>query len=938
MFKAQQQIKSSLSDVGYSSNMFLRNVNFVKTGGGTHKTDLVAYSNHIRKDSDTAVIAIKRFDNVEKLTFEDIKPFRSIATPIIIFYESKPNKNYSEPLLRTVGLSKNNATFKDRVLRQKPIPISSFSNFVKDNHTTFSPRRLESVKWGAEQLSLFDVTPDLLGQAFRIINNELITHFQNGVNEVLTKSSYLNPKRIIEYAIKFLGARILRDKKKLDWSLSDLNEFLSDANQYLPDYFSIPANNIGCIKPLFKRLHSGYDLSQVSIDMVGEIYETFYVDDKTREKAGIHYTQSRLASTLLNRIPVEEIEPNKRILWDPTCGSGSLLAAGYERLTKAQYLNASPNKRHQELVSKIYGNDKDQIATMIAKMTLMLFHPPHKNNWKLTNIDIERQDLRKTSLNALGKNPSIIVANPPFGGIGTQSDQYNVKRSKAQRDRSAFILSKCLNQLTDGGLMGIILTETILDQKNEREIRNSILKNSEILDQWTIPPHWFPGVNRNALAWIIRKQQPKKSFAVILPWSDVPIVGQKPKLKGVLKLDIDNPPTSFVSSFFIDILIKIENKKNSIGKFFTIKNGFRHPQLLTTEKTEGAYPYSGNAKGTDPFTDIRNKNRGWVNLAPADEQDNNFDSKNQRKQLRKIIEKNPPSVLFRNARNTHGSSNNIHWSSIALIDLPENGEKCVAPSESFHSVFPKEDNRETQNIFACALWAILNHPVASFYIHEKQNIQWVRVETLRNFPLPNKWDLGTAKILSKLSTNLIEESRRINIGYNKNIIDILTKLDDLIYELYEISKEDRHKIESNLQFSSRPGICKIVENYHSNNIIQADRLIILYDDDIKKTTFEVLDIDYNKQKILLAIDGIKEFPEGKNPATDGMWFNFTPLMPGWLYKIGKVGWVELTTGIYSKLINQPECYIIDFKPFKNAFISHDDINHELMVLMDNKEA
>jgi hypothetical protein len=687
---------------------------------------MVAYSSSIRQDSDTAVISVKGTENTDKIQFDsEISPFRALATPVIVLAEYKKVRGMAEPRVRTVGLCKDAATFKREKAKSKIIPLSRFEEYLRDRQQFFTPRRLEKAKLVPEQLTLFDIAPNLIGQAIQIANKELVSRFEKGIGEVLKTTNEKYKRSVINAAIAILGARILRDRLKTDWPLiSGAFKLLTAANRFLPEYFKVPKGIAERLDPLLDRLPATFDFSQVSLDMVGKFYASAFVTKELRDQWGIHYTKSLLAKTLLRRMPIEKLPPDNRILADPTCGSGSLLVAGYERLANAAYLSIPQDERHQRLVSTIFGNDKDEFAVKIARMTLMLFHPPHKNNWKVTHFDAEKDNFGRKWTKKIKVTPTIIVANPPFGGEGGGASNTAKPRTRNQLDRSALILNHCLDILPEDGLMGIILTETVLDQQLVKSTRHRILQECQILEQWDIPVGWFDDVNRPAIAWVLRKTAPSSNKFYVPSLSDVPSLGRDAKLHGTIHIDITNPPEHLVPTVFDDILSKIETSPNRIEDYYIVMNGFQPLKgKVAQEKFEKAHPWSGNAEGTEPYSDLRKSNNGWLELVDA-----NFGEKSQRLKLRKHLEQNEPMVMLRANRNAPWT---YKWSSVALIDIPDNSRKVVAPYESFDATFSKSESEIDKKNYTYALWALLNHPIASLWFHERQRGHKIPINNYR---------------------------------------------------------------------------------------------------------------------------------------------------------------------------------------------------------------
>jgi len=932
-------ISSAFQQVGYSEKekMLLRDIRFVGEGEKSHEADMVAYSSPIRQDSDTAVISVKGTENTDKIQFDsEISPFRALATPVIVFAEYKKIRGMAEPRVRTVGLCKDAATFKRKKTKSEIIPLSRFEEYLKDRQQFFTPRRLEKAKLVPEQLTLFDVAPNLIEQAFEIASKELVNRFEKGVAEVIKSTNDRYKQSVINAAIAILGARILRDRLKENWSLTSGVELLSSANRILPEYFKVPKGIAEKLDPLLDRFPVAFDFSQVSLDMVGKFYASAFVTKELRNQYGIHYTKSLLAKTLLRRMPIEELPPDNRILADPTCGSGSLLMAGYERLANAAYLSIPQDERHQRLVSTIFGNDKDEFAVKIARMTLMLFHPPHKNKWKVTHFDAEKDNFGRRWTKEIKETPTIIVANPPFGGAGGSISNVTQPRTRHQRDRSALILNHCLNILPEGGLLGIILTETVLDQQLVKTSRNRVLKECQIIEQWDIPVGWFDNVERPAIAWVIRKTAPSSKMVYVRSLSDVPSPGREAKLQGTIHIDVTSPPENLVPTVFDGILSKIETSPNRIKDHYVVKNGLQPLKAkIKDKKSNTTHPWSGNAKGTDPYSDLSSGNNGWLELI-----DKNFRIRAKGTSLRKHLEGNEPMVMLRANRNIPWQNK---WSSVSLIDVTnETKKKVVAPSENFDATFSKSTKIVDKKRYIYALWAVLNHPLSSLWFHERLRVQKIPIKNYREkFPLPSNWNIEEIQSLASIAKKLIDAKRNMSSKPlfepqdNLKIKDMVKEIDDVIYQMYEIKKSDRRRIEAWFGGEQRP-LLKSISQSKKPDKTNNNGSSINYEEAEWETTCETLELRFKDNLIRLVIDGLMEDSEDIESAEDGIWLKIIPAMPGWLLEKGAVGWVELTTDSAKRLKQSPEKYIVGFHLHKNAYKTQDEIDKDLQSILDTE--
>ena len=169
----------------------------------------------------------------------------------------------------------------------------------------------------------------------------------------------------------------------------------------------------------------GYDVAQVTFDalrhnvtfrsftneMLGHFYENAFVDQQLRRELGIYYTPQSIAKRILTRLPIEDIPPYDRVIFDGSSGSGNLLLAGYERLSDLLPHGWDRDKKHEYLVQRLYGVDVDQFAAQVAGLSLFFIDLPAGDAW-----DVRAADFLTPGSTKLPKPPTILVGNPPFKG------------------------------------------------------------------------------------------------------------------------------------------------------------------------------------------------------------------------------------------------------------------------------------------------------------------------------------------------------------------------------------------------------------------------------------------------------------------------------------------------------------------------------------------
>jgi type I restriction enzyme M protein len=230
------------------------------------------------------------------------------------------------------------------------------------------------------------------------------------------------------------------------------------------------ARNETIIK-IIEELHEKLSQKDYSQDELGDAYE--YLISKfassSGKKAGEFYTPS-CVSTILAKL-VSFKHSNSAIkkhsitsVYDPTCGSGSLLCNVYNTM--------------QGEVGKIYAQEKNHTSYNLARMNLFL----HKI--KYNNFDIALGDTL-VNPNFLNTKFEAIVANPPFSldwepDLISAEDERFINYPKPPKSNAdlAFVVH-CLHLLKDDGTAAIILPHGVLFRGNkEKEIRKAILHSN----------------------------------------------------------------------------------------------------------------------------------------------------------------------------------------------------------------------------------------------------------------------------------------------------------------------------------------------------------------------------------------------------------------------------------------------------------------------------
>lgn len=227
------------------------------------------------------------------------------------------------------------------------------------------------------------------------------------------------------------------------------------------------------------------------IDILGDAYEYMISQFAAGagKKAGEFYTPQEVSQILA------EIVTNGKVrlkdVYDPTCGSGSLL------------LRTAQNGK----ADAIYGQEKNPTTFNLCRMN-MLLHGIKYNNFNIQNGDtLEADTFGEKQFDA-------IIANPPFSATWSAAAKFNnddrfskagVLAPKSKADY-AFILHM-IYHLNDSGTMACIAPHGVLFRgAAEGKIRQYLIENKNYVDAIIgLPANIFYGTSIPTCILVLKK-------------------------------------------------------------------------------------------------------------------------------------------------------------------------------------------------------------------------------------------------------------------------------------------------------------------------------------------------------------------------------------------------------------------------------------------------
>jgi type I restriction enzyme M protein len=241
-----------------------------------------------------------------------------------------------------------------------------------------------------------------------------------------------------------------------------------------------------------------FQLEDSESDVLGDAYEYLIGQfaSGAGKKAGEFYTPPQVSKVLAKIVTTGK----KRLksVYDPTCGSGSLL------------LRVA---REVESVGDYYGQEMNRTTYNLARMNMIL-HGVHYRNFDLKQEDTLEQPQHG------GMRFEAIVANPPFSAnwsankLFESDDRFSQYGKLAPSSKADFaFVQHMLHHLDENGTMAVVLPHGVLFRGGaEGHIRQYLIQERNWLDEVIgLPANIFYGTSIPTCVLVLKKcrEQPE---------------------------------------------------------------------------------------------------------------------------------------------------------------------------------------------------------------------------------------------------------------------------------------------------------------------------------------------------------------------------------------------------------------------------------------------
>jgi type I restriction enzyme M protein len=349
-------------------------------------------------------------------------------------------------------------------------------------------------------------------------------------------------------------------------------------------------------------------------DLLGDAYEYLmrHFSIESGKSKGQFYTPSEVSQILAKVVGIKEDTPQDATVYDPTCGSGSLLLKANDEAIRGL---------------SIFGQESDVATSALARMNMILHNNATAKIWKGNTLSDPQW---KDASNQL-KTFDYAVANPPFSNknwtssINPNNDLYGrfTWGIPPEKNGDYTFLLHIIKSLKSTGKGAVILPHGVLFRGNaEANIRENLIKQGYIKGIIGLPANLFYGTGIPACIIIIDKEHAQKAVTSFNEGDeDLPTITGRPIFmidasKGFIKDGNKNRLRSqdihkIVDVFNKGILLEGFSRLVPLDVIATNDYNLNIPRYIDSSEPEDLHDLSAHLQGGIPNRDIDALEHYW---------------------------------------------------------------------------------------------------------------------------------------------------------------------------------------------------------------------------------------------------------------------------------------------------------------------------------------
>ncbi len=348
-------------------------------------------------------------------------------------------------------------------------------------------------------------------------------------------------------------------------------------------------------------IFEGLDLSSNRADgddLLGDAYEYLmrHFATESGKSKGQFYTPSEVSRILSKVIGINKNTPQDATVYDPTCGSGSLLLKASDEAPRGL---------------SIFGQEMDNATSALARMNMILHNNATAKIWKGNTIS----DPQWKEANGQLKTFDFAVANPPFSnknwtnGINPKEDEFDRFSwgIPPEKNGDYTFLLHIIKSLKSTGKGAVILPHGVLFRGNaEARIRENLIKQGYIKGIIGLPANLFYGTGIPACIIVLDKEHAQARESIFMVDAS----------KGFIKDGNKNRLRSQDIYKIVEVFTKqLEQPRFSrmvpLSEIVANDYNLNIPRYIDSSEPEDLHDLSAHLQGGIPNRDIDALERYW---------------------------------------------------------------------------------------------------------------------------------------------------------------------------------------------------------------------------------------------------------------------------------------------------------------------------------------
>lgn len=344
-------------------------------------------------------------------------------------------------------------------------------------------------------------------------------------------------------------------------------------------------------------------------DLLGDAYEYLMRNFATEagKSKGQFYTPAEVSRIMASVIGIDKAKSQRETIYDPACGSGSLLLKAHDAALSATGFDLA-----------IYGQEMDNATAALSRMNMWLHNAGTAEI--ANNNTLAAPQFTDDKTGGL-RTFDYVVANPPFSvkswttGVDVNNDPYNrfVYGTPPKKNGDYAFLLHILASMKSTGSGAVILPHGVLFRGNsEAVIRQNLVKQGYIKGIIGLPTNLFYGTGIPACIIILDKGGSASRDSIFMMDASKGFAKDGPKNR-LRERDIHR----IVSTFHSMAEVPGYSRLVPIAEISDPKNDYNLnlPRYIDTSEPEDLQDIDAHLNGGIPNSDIDDLHAYWATFS-----------------------------------------------------------------------------------------------------------------------------------------------------------------------------------------------------------------------------------------------------------------------------------------------------------------------------------